>query len=46
VCVFVSMGNCFKAPSKLDNSLGLQANSGNVSVPCSCLFYLMQVHDD
>jgi hypothetical protein len=46
VCVFVSMGNCLKSPSKRDNSMSLQANSGNVSVHCSCLFYLMQVHDD
>jgi len=43
--LYVSMGNCLGRRSKLDNSLSSQATSGNVSGPCSCCFYYMQVDE-
>lgn len=43
--LYVSMGNCLVRRSKVDNSLSSRAISGNVSGPCSCRFYYMQLDD-
>ena len=43
--VSMTMGNCLGRRSKVVKSLSSRANSGNVSGPCSCRFYYMQVDD-